>query len=126
MLALADGAIARLLIAATRLPADADRVQLLEDFARRAEGGQSGLSSAPSRAPGRRSRAARRSPAAAKQARYRARLKCGEATFPVPIGPDVVDFLVRAGWLPAGREVYSDLEVAEAAGACLRDTARCN
>jgi hypothetical protein len=71
-------------------------------------------------------RAGRRSPAAEKQARYRARLKCGEATFPVPIGPDVVAFLVRAGWLPVDREVHTGLEIAEAAGACLRDTARCN
>jgi hypothetical protein len=73
-----------------------------------------------------RSRFARPSPAALKQARYRERLRRSEAVYPVPIGPTVVDFLVRAGWLPAGREAHPDFDVAEAAGACLRDTARRN
>jgi len=111
VLALDDGALAIVLIAATRLPRGEDRAALLRTFAAAAE---------------KRPRAARRSPAAEKQRRYRARLKCGEATFPVPIGPDVVAFLVRAGWLPADRDVHTGLEIAEAAGACLRDTARCN
>ena len=67
-----------------------------------------------------------RTPAAEKQARYRERLRRSEAVYPVPIGPTVVDFLVRAGWLSADREAHPDPDVAEAAGACLRDTARGN
>jgi hypothetical protein len=67
----------------------------------------------------------RLTPAAEKMRRHRERTARGEACYRIPIGPEVVDFLVRAGWLPQ-REVYPDLEVAEAVAALLRDTARRN
>ena len=57
--------------------------------------------------------------------RHRERAARGEAVYHVPIGADVVAFLVRAGWLP-DREIYPDLEIAEAVAALLRDTARRN
>lgn len=57
--------------------------------------------------------------------RHRERAARGEACYRVPIGPEVIDFLVLAEWLP-NREVYSDLEVAEAVAALLRDAARRN
>ena len=58
MLALDDAALARFFIAATKFARDADRIALLEDFARRAGAvPRSGLSGAPNRAPGRRPRA---------------------------------------------------------------------
>src|SRR5262249_33731932 len=78
---------------ATRLAADADRVRLLEDFARRAEDvSRSGLSGAPNRAPPG-PRAARYSPAAAKQARYRERLRREVALIPVPVTRAIVSHL---------------------------------
>jgi len=113
VLAFTDGAIAQLLIAAARFERDADRVRLLEDFARRAEDvPRSGLSGAPNRAPGRRPRAARRSPAAAKQARYRERLRRGVAYVPLPVTPLILDYLVRGGLL------RGDREAAASAGRC--------
>jgi len=57
--------------------------------------------------------------------RHRERAARGEAVYHVPIGADVIDFLVRTNWLPE-RDVYRDLDVAEAVGALLRDTARRN
>jgi hypothetical protein len=68
--------------------------------------------------------AARRNRAAI-QRRYRLRNKCGEASYSVAIGPQVIDLLVRARWLP-DRDVYDLVEVAEAAAAMLRDAARRN
>ena len=124
MLALADGALAQLLIAATRLPADADRVRLLEDFARRAEDVPSGLSGAPNRAPGRRPRAGRRSPAAAKQARYRERLRRGVAYVPLPVTGLILDYLVHKGLLPRDREAADRVEIGLAAAAALERAAR--
>jgi hypothetical protein len=64
-------------------------------------------------------------PAAEKMRRHRERAARGEACYRVPIGAEVVAFLVRAGWLP-DREIYPDLEIAEAVAALLRDTARRN
>src|SRR5262249_53599689 len=66
-----------------------------------------------------------RSPAAEKMRRHRERAARGEACYRVPIGPDVIDFLVRANWLTE-RDVYRDLDIAEAVAALLRDTARRN
>ena len=121
MLALDDGAIARILIGATRLPADADRVRLLERFAERAD--------PPGRrttnvTPGRRPRAARRSPAAEKQARYRANLRRGVAYVPLPVTRLIVDYLVRVGLLPRDREAADRVEIGLAAAAALERAAR--
>jgi hypothetical protein len=125
VLALDDGAIAIVLIAATRLTRDVDRVRLLEDFARRAEDlPRSGLSGAPNRAPGRRPRAGRRSPAAEKQARYRANLRRGVAYVPLPVTPLIVDYLVRGGLLPRDREAADRVEIGLAAAAALERAAR--
>jgi hypothetical protein len=124
VLALADGAIARLLIAATRLPRDADRIALLEAFARRAEAvPRSGLSGAPNRAPGRRPRDGRRSPAAVKQARYRERLRRGVAYVPLPVTRLVVNYLVRKGLLRRDREAPERVEIGLAAAAALERAA---
>jgi len=120
VLALDDGAIARVLIGATRFAADADRVRLLRDFARRAED-VSGLSGAPNRAP-RGPRAARYSPAAAKQARYRERLRREVALIPVPVTRAIVSHLVRSGLL-RDREVHERAEIGAAIAAALERAA---
>jgi hypothetical protein len=112
VIALEDGALAIVLIAASRLADESARVALLERFAATAD------------PPRPRATARPISPAAIKMRRHRERDRRGEAVYRVPIGPEVVDLLVKTGWLPADREVFSDLEVAEAAGAILRDTAR--
>ena len=44
-------------------------------------------------------------------------------SYPVAIGPAVIDLLVRARWLP-DRDVHDPVEVAEAAAAMLRDARR--
>jgi hypothetical protein len=125
VLALTDEGIARVLIAATRLTADADRVRLLEDFARCAEDvPRSGFSGAPSRVPGRRPRAGRRSPAAEKQARYRERLRRGIAYVPLPVTRPIVDYLVYRGLLPRDREAADRVEIGLAAAAALERAAR--
>jgi hypothetical protein len=130
MLAFDDGAIARILIAATRLARDTDRVRLLKDFAATADPPPqrahqrpvSGLSGAPNRAPGRR-RAARRSSAAAKQRRYRANLRRGVAYVPLPVTRLIVDYLVRGGLLPRDREAADRVEIGLAAAAALERAA---
>ena len=126
MLAFDDGAIARILIGATRFERDEQRTALLEDFARRAEdvprSGFSGTS--PIEAPGRRLSAARRSPAAEKQRRYRANLRRGIAYVPLPVTPLIVDYLVRRGLLPRDREAADRVEIGLAAAAALERAAR--
>jgi len=126
VLALDDGAIARILIAATALPTESDRIKLLRDFARRAEeeASRSGLSGAPKRAPERRPRAGRRSPAAEKQARYRERLRRGVAYAPLPVTRLMLDYLVRRGLLSRDREVADRVEIGLAAAAALERAAR--
>ena len=109
MLALDDGAIARILIGATRLPADADRVALLERFAERADPPGRRMTNV---APGRRPRLPARSPAAEKQRRYRERLRRGVAYVPLPVTPLILDYLVRGGLL------RGDREAAASAGRC--------
>ena len=121
MLALDDGALAIVLIAATRLPRDADRIALLERFAAAAD--------PPGRrttnvAPGRRPRQPARSPAAAKQARYRDRLRRGIAYVPLPVTRLIVDYLVRGGLLPRDREAADRVEIGLAAAAALERAAR--
>jgi hypothetical protein len=125
MLAFDDAAIARIFIAASRLPLDADRIALLEDFARRAEAvPRSGLLGAPSRAPGRRPRLPARSRAAEKQRRYRARLRRGVAYVPLPVTRLIVDYLVRGGLLPRDHEAADRVEIGLAAAAALERAAR--
>jgi hypothetical protein len=138
VLALDDGALAIVLIAATRLARGEDRAALLEKFAatadpprRRADQlghlahlPRSGLSGAPNRAPGRRPRASRRSPAAEKQARYRANLRRGVAYVPLPVTRPIVDYLVRGGLLPRDREAADRVEIGLAAAAALERAAR--
>jgi len=108
VIALGDAGLARLLIAATRLPADADRVALLERFAATAD-------------PPRRPRA--RSPAAEKQARYRERLRRGVAYAPLPVTRVIVDYLVRGGLLPRDREAADRVEIGLAAAVALERAA---
>ena len=138
MLALDDGAIARILIGATRFERDADRTALLERFAatadpprpradqlsQMAQSPRSGLSGGLNRAPGRRPRAGRRSPAAEKQARYRERLRRGVAYVPLPVTRLIVDYLVRGGLLPRDREAADRVEIGLAAAAALERAAR--
>jgi len=108
MLALDDGALAIVLIAATRLPRGEDRAALLRTFAAAAE---------------RRPRAARRSPAAEKQLRYRANLRRGVAYVPLPVTPLIVDYLVRGGLLPRDREAADRVEIGLAAAAAALERA---
>jgi hypothetical protein len=125
VLALTDEGIARVLIAATRLTADADRVRLLEDFARCAEDvPRSGLSGAPNRAPGRRPPGARRSPDAERMRRYRANLRRGVAYVPLPVTRLIVDYLVRVGLLPRDREAADRVEIGLAAAVALERAAQ--
>jgi hypothetical protein len=100
MLAFDDGAIARLLIAATRLPAEVDRVRLLENFAAAAERpGADQLRKIP-QSP-RRPRA--RSPAAVNQARYRDRDRRGIRVFRFPLDADDLAFFARLNWVTEDR-----------------------
>ena len=132
MLAFSDDALARILIAATRFERDADRTALLERFAATADPPgrcadqqpRSGLSGGLNRAPGRRPRAGRRSPAAEKQARYRERLRRGVAYVPLPVTRLIVDYLVRGGLLPRDREAADRVEIGLAAAAALERAAR--
>jgi hypothetical protein len=138
MLALDDAALVRIMIAAGKYPLAADRLWFLEKFAdaadpprprtdqliRTDQSPRSGLSGTPNRAPGRRPRAARRSPAAEKQARYRANLRRGVAYVPLPVTPLIVDYLVRAGLLPRDREAADRVEIGLAAAAALERAAR--
>jgi hypothetical protein len=55
--------------------------------------------------------------------RYRARLKRGLITVPVEIGPEVVDLLVKARWLPE-LDLHSRAEFGAAIAAMLADSAR--
>jgi len=114
VLALADAALARVLIAATRLPRDADRIALLEDFARRAEatGPDWPVENRP------------RSPDAERMRRYRARLRRGVAYVPLPITRPMLDYLVRSGLLQRDREAADRVEIGLAAAAALERAAR--
>jgi hypothetical protein len=131
MLALDDGAIARILIGASRFERDVDRVRLLERFAAAASERpgadqlsqlRSGLSGEANASPRRRPPA--RSPAAKKQARYRERLRRGVAYVPLPVTRLIVDYLVRGGLLPRDREAADRVEIGLAAAAALERAAR--
>jgi len=105
MLALTDSD-AVVVEAASRLASGADRARLLPAAAEK------------------RSRAARRSPAAEKQRRYRANLRRGVAYVPLPVTPLIVDYLVRGGLLPRDREAVDRVEIGLAAAAALERAAR--
>src|SRR5262245_33056017 len=121
MLALSDSGLAIVVAAASKLPRGADRVALLERFA-------AVVDPHPNNGPvsrpllGRRSR--RRSPAAEKQARYRANLRRGVAYVPLPVTRPIVDYLVRGGLLPRDREAADRVEIGLAAAAALERAAR--
>jgi hypothetical protein len=127
VLALDDGAIARVLIAATRLARGADRVRLLEEFARRAE--QVGKIPHPPRSglPGAGNSAVERRPRssdAERMRRYRERLRRGVAYVPLPVTRLIVDYLVRRGLLPRDCEAADRVEIGLAAAAALERAAR--
>jgi len=65
-----------------------------------------------------------RSPAAAKQARYRANLRRGVAYVPLPVTRLILDYLVRGGLLPPDREAADRVEIGLAAAAALERAAR--
>jgi hypothetical protein len=133
MLALDDGAIARILIGATRFERDADRTALLRKFAYVAErrppdrAGQlrqmaqssGGLAAGPNGPPRRPI-----SPDAERMRRYRARLRRGVAYVPLPVTRLIVDYLVRRGLLPRDREAADRVEIGLAAAAALERAAR--
>jgi hypothetical protein len=127
VLALDDGAIARVLIAATRLPRDADRTALLRKFAYVAERRPPAIARrALERKPENRtiSTGTRRSAAAEKQRRYRERLRRGVAYVPLPVTRLIVDYLVRRGLLARDREAADRVEIGLAAAAALERAAR--
>jgi hypothetical protein len=116
-----DGAIARILIAASRFERDADRTALLERFAylaerRPPERPENNFPPAGHRLP--------RSPVAAHMRRYRARLKRGVAIVPVPVTHAIVGLLVREGLLRRDREAYGREEIGRAIAAVLERLAR--
>ena len=130
MLAFDDGAIARIMIAASRFERDAERTALLRKFADAAERGadqvaqmlqlpRSGRSTETNVSVRRRAR----SPAAEKQRRYRERLRRGVAYVPLPVNRLIVDYLVRAGLLPRDREAADRVEIGLAAAAALERAA---
>ena len=133
MLQFDDGALARILIGATRFERDADRTALLRKFAylaerrpREVELGhlahlKTGVSAASRDAVRRRPR---RSPAAEKQRRYRERLRRGIAYVPLPVTRLIVDYLARRGLLPRDREAADRVEIGLAAAAALERAAR--
>jgi hypothetical protein len=128
MLALDDGALARILIGASRFEDAADRTALLRKFAYVAErrppqlaqmgqssGGRAGGPNGPPRP---------RSPDAERMRRYRARLRRGVAYVPLPVTRLIVDYLVRGGLLPRDREAADRVEIGLAAAAALERAAR--
>jgi hypothetical protein len=129
VLALDDGALARIAIASTRMPASTRDV-FLKSFAAAADPPKprprSDLSDGSIQPPGRRPRAGRRSPAAAKQARYRERLRRGVAYVPLPVTRLILDYLVRGGLLPRDREAADRVDIGLAAAAALERAAEAN
>ena len=65
-----------------------------------------------------------RSPAAVKQAAYRARLRRGVAFVPVPVTGPIVDYLAREGLIPRAREFADRTEIGAAIAAALERAAR--
>ncbi|MGV7215036.1 hypothetical protein [Bradyrhizobium sp. UFLA05-112] len=58
----------------------------------------------------------------ARKARYRQRQRDGVMTAQIEVGSQVIDLLVRTGWLPP-REVHDRREISEAIARMLRDAA---
>jgi len=130
-----DGAIARILIGATRFERDADRTALLRKFAYVAEKrpppiARSGVDQLSQMAQSSGGRATDvsvrrpRSPDAERMRRYRARLRRGVAYVPLPVTRLIVDYLVRGGLLPRDREAADRVEIGLAAAAALERAAR--
>ncbi|UVO30168.1 hypothetical protein [Bradyrhizobium arachidis] len=71
------------------------------------------LKRSPSRKP---------SPSARRKARYRQRQRDGKMSAQIEIGSQVVDLLVRTGWLPP-HEVHDWHEISEAIERMLHDAA---
>ena len=121
MLALDDGAIARILIGATRHERDSERCALLRRFAYLAERRPPSYQRAPNGAPENRPR----SPGVREHMRrYRARLKHGIAIVPVPIDGAIVAYLVREGLLRRDKEAHARDEIGRAIAAVLGRLAR--
>ena len=121
MLALDDGAIARILIGATRFGRDEERTALLRKFAYIAErippAYHGGVSAASNDAPG-------RSPDAERMRKYRSRLRREIAIVPVPVTGAIVGYLARAGLLRHDRDVHERREIGAAIAAALERAAR--
>jgi hypothetical protein len=118
VLAFDDAAVARLLIAATRFTADAERSAMLRRFcyiAERAPPARPGGKNTPAPAP---------SPDAERMRRYRERLRGGVAYVPLPVTRLILDYLVRRGLLPRDREAADRVEIGLAAAAALERAAR--
>jgi len=109
VLAFDDGAIARILIGATRFERDADRTALLRKFCYIAE---------------RRPWARAPSPDAERMRRYRGRLRREIAIVPVPVTGAIVGYLARAGYLRRDRDVHERREIGAAIAAALERAAR--
>jgi len=124
MLALDDGAIARILIGATRFERDADRTALLRKFAYVAERRPPQLAQMAQSSGGGAGGPRPRSPDAERMRRYRERLRRGVAYVPLPVTRLIVDYLVRGGLLPRDREAADRVEIGLAAAAALERAAR--
>jgi hypothetical protein len=125
MLALDDGALAIVLIAASRLPADADRVALLERFAATADPPRPRADQLVQMNQSSGGRAPRpRSPDAERMRRYRARLRREIAIVPTPVSAATIGYLVRHGYLRGEREAYGREEIGRAIAAALECLAR--
>jgi len=107
VLALDDGAIARVLIGATRFAADADRIALLERFAATAD---------PARPRADRVRIAdRRTAGRERWRRWAALRRAGRALASVPYDGAGLAKLIVAGWLPRREsDLYRPEDVARA------------
>jgi hypothetical protein len=104
VIALEDGALAIVLIAASRLADESDRVALLERFAATADPPRpraDQLRKIPQLSGGRAGVVRRRrSRAAENQRRYRARDRDGVRIFRFPLSHEDLEFFARARWLP--------------------------
>ena len=104
MIALGDAALARLVLAASRLPAASDRVRLLRAFARAIDPPK------PSRA-------------AINMRRHRQRVRDGIVVCPVPLGAAHYDVLVRCGFI-AERDLGDSAAVGRAAADAIASAGR--
>jgi hypothetical protein len=133
MLALDDGAIARLLIAASRFPLSADRIRFLEKFVAEAERRPPEqvvqMDQLPSGASGETNVSGEnrpRSPDAARMRmrQHRARVRRGVAVVSVEISGAIINYLVREGLLRGDRQYHERAEIGAAITAALDSAAR--